>query len=138
MRLWITIIVLSCLWSNVGSLHAAGPQADPEKYADYGGTPDLVMSGDIQLSTEELENLLAKLGSESLKDRIDAAAEIRQNAPGAETVYRAALWRSGNVSHRQIKEVMKSASGAGDAGGERQHHAHRCARDHLQRHHAAS
>ena len=110
------LVLLACFCSARLSL-GAGPKNEPEKYVDYGGTPDLRLSGDIQMSDTELEALLAKLNDNSLKVRIDAAIEIQQSAAGVETVYRKALWHSGSVRHRDIKEVLQRAGSQKDSDG---------------------
>ncbi|MBN2718229.1 MAG: hypothetical protein JXX14_20460 [Deltaproteobacteria bacterium] len=118
MRFLLQMFVSVLLSGIAGELSAAGPAQHPERFADFGGTPDLLLSGDIQMSPDELSALFEQLDSDSLRDRIAAAAEIRQNAVGAETIYRHALWQAGNVGHRELKDVLQRASGrAGEPGG---------------------
>ncbi len=114
-RLLLTVIAMIVYSAG---LSAAGPAENPEKHADFGGTPDLVLSGDVGMDLEELNGLLLKLTSESLADRVNAASEIKRNAGGCEAVMRQSLWHAGEVNHREIKNVMKnvSAVSAGDGG----------------------
>jgi hypothetical protein len=94
-RLFLTIVLFTAVSA---SLSAAGPAEDPEKYGDFGGTPDLVLSGDVGMTSEELDALLQKLGSDSLETRVSAASEIKRNAAGCEGVMRRSLFQSRNVS----------------------------------------
>ncbi|MBN2529933.1 MAG: hypothetical protein JXR76_26320 [Deltaproteobacteria bacterium] len=97
---------------------AAGPKQNPETYSDYGGTPDLVLSGDVTLGEDELNEMLVQMDSDVLTERVSAAASIRKNAAGSEKLFRKALWKAGNVRHRELKDVLQRAAAAtNDDGG---------------------
>ena len=111
MRTWPILAVL-VIFGVCRPAMAVGPVEHPENLPDFGGTPDLVLSGDVGMTAEELEALLGGLDAESLEERVQAASELKRNAAGGEGIIRQYLWHAGHFSHREIRDVMKKASGA--------------------------
>lgn len=96
-----------------------GPRDNPEGFLDFGGTPDLVLSGDVGVSAEEISGLLEKLHNDNLERRIAAVRQIKQNAAGGESVLKTALWDVGFVRHSLVKEAIKRgrANAQGNGAG---------------------
>lgn len=74
----------------------------------------MVLSGDVGIRLDELQNLLKQLESSNLETRIRAATEIKKNAAGCEGVFRKALFNVGFVQNAEIKDTLKKANS--DAG----------------------
>lgn len=84
----------------------SGPAQHPEKYADYGGTPDITLSDDLGLSEKEVEELLSRTASPDRQARIEAALELARAAAGSEQVLREVLWKPHGARNAQMREVM--------------------------------
>ncbi len=101
----------------------SGPCENPERYEDYGGTPDLLMSKLLGLRAVEVDAILRRMTSSNRSDRVVAALELKKNAAGSEQALRQVLWSNHGARNTQIREVAKIArrnmknEGAASQGG---------------------
>ena len=91
------------------SLHA-GPAEEPQKWPDYGGTPDISVPDELKLTVLELESLLQRLGSLEQNVRVRAAEEMQRDAKGSESVFRTLLWRNHGATNAEMKDAMREAA----------------------------
>lgn len=87
----------------------SGPCENPERFEDYGGTSDLLMSKVLGLGDKEVDAILRRMTSSDRADRVAAAIELKKNASGSEQVLRQALWSNHGARNAQIREVVKVA-----------------------------
>ena len=113
MRFLAPVLVLTvslagvCAWA--GAPERFGPADNPEVYPDWGGTPDLTISGELGLSPGEIEEILKRVVADDRQTRVAAALELRNDAPGSEEGIREVLWSGHGARNAQMREVMAIA-----------------------------
>ncbi len=126
-RTLLTCLLLGMVISLVASRGYAqgvgrcGPAENPDRYPDYGGTPDVTLSTDLGLSVGEVEQILKRATAPDHGVRIAAALELKKSAAGSEEVLREVLWSSHGARNAQIREVVRLArSRVTETEGERE------------------
>ncbi len=112
-RSWMKLILLAATLVPVIAaaqrVDRSGPCENPERFEDYGGTPDLLMSKVLGLCDKEVDAILRRMTSSDRADRVAAAIELKKNAAGSEQVLRQTLWSNHGARNTQIREVVKIA-----------------------------
>ncbi len=109
MRLLFLAATLATATAAAQRVERSGPCENPERYDDYGGSPDLLISKELGLSVEEVDAILRAMTSSDRADRVMAALELKKSAAGSEQALRQALWSNHGARNAQIREVVKIA-----------------------------
>ena len=109
MRLAFLAATLVPVGAAAQRVERSGPCENPERYEDWGGTPDLLMSRALGLSAKEVDAISRKMTSPDRSERVAAALELKKNAPGSEQALRQALWSNHGARNAQIREAVKVA-----------------------------
>jgi tetratricopeptide (TPR) repeat protein len=111
--LFLWIIALSSVAGSVlfakSSLGRTGPAEDPEKWPDWGGTPDIPVPEGTGLTSGELGDLLQQLKSTDQSVRARAADEIVRDGPGSEATFRRSLFRDHGARNAEMKAALREA-----------------------------
>lgn len=86
-----------------------GPAAEPERHADFGGTPDMSHSVELGLTVAEIEGILARATGADRDARFQAAAELERGAGGSEQTLRQVLWGGHGARNPEIRGAMQTA-----------------------------
>jgi hypothetical protein len=102
-------LLVFCAGSSRASLLRTGPAEDPDKWPDWGGTPDLTLPPDIGLSEAELASYLDKLGAADAAVRSRALEELIRDAAGSEAVFRKKLFRGSRARNAEMRSAVREA-----------------------------
>jgi hypothetical protein len=86
-----------------------GPADQPERYPDWGGTPDMTLSAELGLKPEEVAAILARVSGAIRDERFAAAAELERSATGSEPALRQALWGGHGARNTEIRDALQIA-----------------------------
>ena len=86
-----------------------GPVAQPDRYPDWGGTPDTTLSAELGLKPEEVEAILARLTGTDRDGRFAAAEELEHCATGSEQTLRKVLWGDHGARNTEIRDAIQVA-----------------------------
>ncbi len=90
-------------------LKRTGPAEEPDRWPDWGGTPDIAAATDTGLTKEELGDLLLQLKSTDQGARLRAKEEIVRDAPGSEETFRTFLFRGHGARNSEMKSALREA-----------------------------
>ena len=105
----VAVASLLCPEARGSFLGRRGPADHPERYPDYGGTPDVTLSDELGLTVAEVEEILARTVSPDRAARVAAALELKKSAAGSEKSLREVLWGNHGARNTQIREVIQIA-----------------------------
>ena len=94
-----------------------GPAEQPERYADWGGTPDMTLSTELGLKPEEVEAVLARVTGTDRDARFAAAAELERSATGSEQTLRQVLWGDHGARNAEIRDAVQAARRRAELAG---------------------
>jgi hypothetical protein len=86
-----------------------GPAAQPERYADWGGTPDMTLSTELGLEPEEVEAILSRVTGTDRDARSAAASELERSVTGSEQTLRQVLWGGHGARNSEMRDAMQVA-----------------------------
>jgi hypothetical protein len=86
-----------------------GPAAQPDRYPDWGGTPDPTLSAELGLKPEEVEAILARVAGTDRDGRFAAAEELARSATGSEQTLRQVLWGGHGARNAEIRDAIQVA-----------------------------
>lgn len=115
MARWITQFLLSIvsLFFFVALIQAevlgrTGPADNPDKWPDWGGTPDVSLPEEMGLSSDELEVYLDGLASSDSSTRAKSMEEIIRDAAGSETVFRQKLFGNHGARNDEMRDAIRA------------------------------
>lgn len=90
-------------------LSRTGPADNPDKWPDWGGTPDVSLPEEIGLSSEELDAYLDRLASADPSTRVRSVEELMRDAAGSETVFREKLFGNHGARNDEMRDAIRAA-----------------------------
>ncbi len=105
--------------TGAGRNMRAGPAEKPHSFRDYGGTPDITITREMGLSSDEVVHLLARLKSTDQAERTRAADELERNASGSEDALRLALWENHGARNTAMRHAIQTARRRAEATGKK-------------------
>jgi len=102
-------VVIAAPQASSQIIGRSGPADNPERYPDYGGTPDAALFTDLGLSTDEVRTLLKAVTSSDYETRIKAALDLGRFASGSEPSLKEVLWDNHGARNSQIRQSLNIA-----------------------------
>ena len=111
---WVThlivVVWLLCTTPIRGeSLSRTGPAETPDKWPDWGGTPDVSLPEDMGLSSQELDGYLDMLASPDQSVRAEGAESLVRDAAGSESAFRQKLFGSHGAGNDEMRDAIRAA-----------------------------